>query len=107
MIKEILPEQLKEKLDAKENFLLIDCREQDEYDYCKIEGASLIPLSEFQTRAPKELRLEDEIVIYCHHGMRSAQACYYLESLGYNRVFNLSGGIEMWSLQVDSKVKRY
>lgn len=107
MPQQILPEDLNEKIKAQENFVLLDCREQDEHDYTKIEGSILIPLSEFQERAVKELNPDDVIVIYCHHGMRSWQACLYLEGHGFKNVINLAGGIEQWSISVDPKIKRY
>lgn len=107
MPKEITVHELKAKLDQKENFVFLDCREQDEFDYARIEGAQLIPISEFEQRAEKELNPQDEIVIYCHHGMRSMHACLYLENKGYTNTVNVQGGIEAWSLQVDPKIKRY
>ena len=107
MVKEITVQELKEKLDNKENFVFIDVRENDEYELCRIEGSTLIPLSEFEDRAEAELKLEDEIVIHCHHGGRSMRACQYLEDLGFEDTTNVVGGIEAWSLNIDSKITRY
>jgi rhodanese-related sulfurtransferase len=64
-------------------------------------------LSQFQQLAPQELSPEDEIVVYCHHGMRSARAQEFLKAQGYSNVLNLAGGIEAWSTQVDASVPRY
>ena len=94
-------------MDAGESFRLIDVREIQEYEYARIEGAELIPLSEFQGRYQTELQPNDDLVIYCHHGMRSAQACMFLASKGYTTLTNLSGGIEDWSVDVDPDVLRY
>jgi rhodanese-related sulfurtransferase len=90
-----------------EKFRLIDVREQEEWDAVRLEGAELIPLSQFQRLATGMLGPEDPIVLYCHHGMRSAQAQGYLKSQGYTNVLNLTGGIDAWSLQVDPSLKRY
>ena len=104
---EISAQELKRRLDAGEQFRLIDVREVEEYEYARIEGAELIPLSEFQSRYQKELNQEDDLVIYCHHGMRSAQACMFLSSQGYKNLTNLRGGIEDWSTDVDPTVPHY
>ena len=107
MVQQISVFDLKEKLDSKQNFILVDCREDDEFNYCRIDGAVLIPISRFEEEVSHHLGQDDEIVIYCHHGMRSMQACLFLESLGYQNTKNVSGGIEAWSLHIDSKVLRY
>jgi adenylyltransferase/sulfurtransferase len=67
----------------------------------------LIPLSQVQQRATSELSPDEPIVLYCHHGMRSAKAQGYLKAHGYDSVLNLTGGIDAWALQVDPKMKRY
>ncbi len=103
----ISPQQLKERLAAGEKFRLIDVREPDEFAFNRIPGAELIPLSQFQRRGPEELAPGEEIVLYCHHGMRSGQAQGFLKAQGYENVLNLSGGIDAWSTQVDPAVPRY
>lgn len=107
MPKEITVKELKQRLDNNDPIVLVDCRERDEYEYCRIEGSVLIPLSEFEKRAEKELNPDSEIVIHCHHGGRSLNACLYLEELGFENVANVVGGIEAWSLEIDPKVPRY
>lgn len=106
MAKEISVEELKTRLDNT-TVVLVDCRERDENEFCSIKGSILIPLSEFTERAAKELKVEQEICIHCHHGGRSLRACEYLVSQGFNNVFNVAGGIDAWSLRVDPKVPRY
>lgn len=106
-MKEIDVKELKRKLDAKENFKLVDVREDDEHELCRIEGAILIPLTEFPSRFADELDPNDEIVIHCHHGGRSRNACQFLMDSGYTNVANVAGGIDQWSLQIDAKIKRY
>jgi rhodanese-related sulfurtransferase len=104
---EITVEELKSKIDNNDTFILVDCREENEHKFCSIAGAKLIPLSQFEDRAESELAKDAAIVIHCHHGGRSMRACHYLEDLGYTNVTNLKGGIDQWSIKVDSKVPRY
>jgi adenylyltransferase/sulfurtransferase len=107
MIKQVNVEELKSKMDAGEKIVLVDCREPDENQYCRIEGAILIPLSEFSARGLSELDKDAEIYIHCHHGGRSQRACEFLEAQGFKSVANITGGIDAWSLRIDPKVPRY
>jgi len=86
---------------------LIDVREVEEWQHCKIEGAVLRPLSQITQWEESESAHEGPLVIYCHHGIRSAQACARLHSLGLEQPINLAGGIDRWSIEVDSSVARY
>lgn len=87
---------------------LVDVREQDEFEICRIPNAELIPLSNFAEDAPKKLGDKSKkIVVYCHHGMRSQRAANWLRQQGYEDVINLTGGIESWSETVDPSVPRY
>jgi rhodanese-related sulfurtransferase len=93
---------------AGEEFVLVDCREQDEWHVCRIEGAELLPLSHFAQTARR--RFDDparRVVIHCHHGMRSAQAAHFLRQCGMPLVWSMAGGIEAWSLGIDPDVPRY
>jgi rhodanese-related sulfurtransferase len=65
-----------------------------------------MPLSEIQRRV-HELDRGQQIVVYCHHGVRSLKVAEYLVGKGFTRVANLAGGIDAWSLHVDSRVPRY
>src|ERR1700744_3264004 len=103
----ITPTELKGWLDEKKKFRLIDVREADEWAIAKIPQAELVPLSQFQQLALQELLSEETLVLYCHHGMRSARAQGFLKAQGYTDVINLTGGIEAWALQVDVGMKRY
>lgn len=107
MIHQISVTDLKSKLDNKEDLVLVDCREAEEHEFCKIDGSVLIPLSRFQESYEEHLKPEQNVVIHCHHGGRSQRACEFLESKGFQNLSNVTGGIEAWSLQVDSSVKRY
>ena len=98
MIKEIEVSELKEKLDKGETFQFIDCREQEEWDEGHIDGATLIPLSQFQERF--EFMMPDksaQIVIQCRSGKRSMNACMFLLSKGYTDLINVEGGIMAWT----------
>ena len=98
--------ELKRKMDAREPFELIDVRETFEYEIARIDGAKLIPLREIAERAD-ELQREDPIVIHCHSGQRSTQAVRLLQQRGFANVYNLEGGIDAWSDQVDPAVPKY
>ncbi len=98
--------ELKQKMDAREPFELIDVRETFEYEIARIDGAKLIPLGEIADRAD-ELPREQLIVVHCHSGQRSAQAVRLLRQRGFANVYNLEGGIDAWSDQIDSSVPKY
>lgn len=87
---------------------LIDVREQEEWDHCRIEGADLLPLSEWPQIAIEKLSDKSQpLLIHCHHGGRSARATAWLLSQGFADVKNVAGGIDAWSLQIDPAVPRY
>lgn len=105
---EISPEELQELRAAKAPLRLIDCREDDEWHICRIEGAQLIPLSNFAELAPA--RLPDKaahLVVYCHHGVRSMRATMWLRQQGFISAQSLRGGIDLWSELIDPAVPRY
>lgn len=103
----ITPIELKARLDRGKDFRLIDVREADEWAVAHLPQAELVPLSKFQQLAVQELAPEETIVLYCHHGMRSARAQSFLKAQGYNNVLNLTGGIDAWAAQVEPTMKRY
>ena len=91
-----------------DSFVLLECREQDEWDYCHIDGAMLIPMSDLQSPAAElESFRASQIIVYCHHGVRSLRVAMWLQQQGFNHTASMSGGIEEWSLNVDSDVPRY
>jgi len=98
--------ELKQKTDAREAFELIDVREPFEYEIARIDGAKLIPLGEIGDRVD-ELRRGQTIVVHCHSGQRSAQAVRLLQQRGFSNVYNLDGGIDAWSDQIDPTVPKY
>jgi molybdopterin/thiamine biosynthesis adenylyltransferase/rhodanese-related sulfurtransferase len=98
--------ELKRKMDACEPFELIDVREPFEYEIARIDGAKLIPLGEIAERVD-ELERERPIVVHCHSGQRSAQAVRLLQQRGFSNLYNLEGGIDAWSDQIDPSVPKY
>jgi sulfur-carrier protein adenylyltransferase/sulfurtransferase len=105
-IPEISPHELKRRMDAEESFELIDVREPFEYEIARIDGAKLIPLGEITERL-NELSGEQPIIVHCHSGKRSAQAVQLLQQRGFADVYNLAGGIDAWSDQIDPNVPKY
>ena len=103
----ITVEQLKAKQDAGEKFRLIDVREPSEQRIAKIEGAEIKPLGQIMEWATELADKNQEIILHCHHGMRSDRACQYLSAQGFTNIKNLIGGIDDWSLKIDPTVTRY
>ena len=88
------------------DLLVLDVREPHEYEIARIEGAKLIPLSQLPDRLG-DLDGHREIVTHCHHGARSLKALEILKAAGFSKVRSLRGGIDAWSVNVDSNVPRY
>jgi adenylyltransferase/sulfurtransferase len=103
---EISPEELKSRLDAQAAPLLLDVRQDWETRLCRLPNAVHIPIEEIEVRTD-ELNPEDEIVVYCHQGVRSAAVVQYLRQLGFARVRNLAGGVDAWARTVDPGMRRY
>ena len=104
--KTITPREFGERRRGGDDLLLVDVREPEEYELARVEGARLLPLSLFNEWAPS-LDRERETVFVCHHGIRSAQVCAFLARQGFEKVYNLAGGIDRWSAEVDPSVPRY
>jgi rhodanese-related sulfurtransferase len=105
-VKKLSATKLKNKIEQEEKLFLLDVREPNEYEYGHIANSILIPLNQIPNRL-SELDPEQEIVIICHHGMRSQQAANYLAQSGFKNISNLTGGIDAWSCNCDSSVRRY
>jgi adenylyltransferase/sulfurtransferase len=103
----ITPAELKARLDRGEPFRLIDVREPEEWAVARLPKAELLPLSQFQQQGIKELGPDEDIVLYCHHGVRSGRVQDYLKAQGFTNVKNLTGGIDAWATQIDPTMKRY
>ncbi len=105
-VEEIGPMALKQRLDGGSKVVLLDVREPYEYSLCHLEGSKLIPLAELEQRLG-ELNPSDEIVVYCHVGVRSSRAVQLLSKKGFGRARNLAGGIRAWAQQVDPSMPTY
>lgn len=93
-------------MDSGEDFVLIDVREEDEYDICNLNG-KLIPLGEIPQRF-SEIPKDQTVVMQCRSGGRSGQAVQWLEANhGYDNLYNLAGGILAWSDEIDPSVTKY
>jgi rhodanese-related sulfurtransferase len=103
---EITPVDLKKKLDAGEEPLVLDVREPNEYQINRIPGSTLIPLGELPRRY-QELPRDREIVAQCKMGGRSSKAMDFLKSVGFTNVKNLRGGILEWIDTVDPSQPKY
>ena len=101
----ITVEELKRKLDAKEDIFILDVREPHEYDICNIKGY-LIPVGDLPKRV-SELDSSREIIAHCRSGVRSARAVNFLRSAGFKKVYNLTGGILAWADQIDPSMPKY
>ncbi len=98
--------ELKAAIDAGRKLILLDVREPFEHALCHLKSSTLIPLDQLSLRL-NELDLNDEIVAYCHVGIRSASAVSLLRDNGFTNVKNLLGGIDSWAAQVDPEMPRY
>jgi rhodanese-related sulfurtransferase len=105
-IKQLSAMELHNKLLDSGSLFLLDVREPYEFAYASLANSVLIPLGQLPRRIG-ELDPEREIVVICHHGVRSQQAALYLAHHGFKKVANLSGGIDAWSLECDASVPRY
>ncbi len=105
-VKEMTVEEFNELRNKNGNVVLVDVREPHEYQICNIEGSTLIPLGELDSRTD-ELNPEDDIVVHCHHGGRSMKAATLLKEKGFKNVLNLKGGIDEWAEKFDPEMSRY
>ena len=113
-IKEISPDELKAKLNAKEDFLLVDVRESSEFEHGRISGAHLVPRGIIEAAAdtsypkhypPLSGARNQQIVVYCATSGRSAMAAAVLQMMGYKNVLNLAGGYTRWEIEGNPVVR--
>jgi rhodanese-related sulfurtransferase len=103
---EISPQDLQARLGRPGAPVLLDVRQDWETQLCRLPNAVHIPIEELELRV-EELNARDEIVVYCHMGVRSAAVAEYLRSLGFANVRNLTGGVDSWARVVDPSMRRY
>jgi rhodanese-related sulfurtransferase len=108
MIPQIQPHELKRKLDAGEPVYLVDVRNDDEHAYCRLPESLLVPLPELPGRVEEVQPPADaQVVVYCHHGVRSLRGAAILAAAGHANAASLAGGIDAWSQLIDPAVPRY
>ena len=105
MIKDLTPKQFNDYL-LDDEVILVDVREQWEFDICQIKGAILIPMGEIAI-SYENLDKDSKIALYCHSGVRSMHVADFLLSKGFDSVANLQGGIDAWAQEIDTTVERY
>lgn len=98
--------QLQQWQQQNQDFVLLDVREDNEVQYATIPGSIHIPMNMIPLRQ-NELPDDKPIVLYCHLGMRSMQVALYLQEAGFENLYNLNGGINAWSHEVDASVPTY
>lgn len=105
---EVMVSDVQQMRTAGTEFLLLDVREPGEFATAKIENSVLIPMREVPARLEEiESWREKPIVVHCHHGGRSMRVTQWLRQQGFAHAQNMAGGIDAWSLQIDSSVPRY
>ncbi|MEE9492246.1 MAG: rhodanese-like domain-containing protein [Gammaproteobacteria bacterium] len=85
---------------------LLDVREPWEYDIAHLKGSELVPLKSIPGKLER-FDPEQEMVVICHHGIRSMQVCRYLASLGFTHLINLRGGVNAWARDIDRLMSTY
>ena len=106
---EIAPEAAKIELTVRKQAALIDVREPAEWALARIEGAEFIPMGSIPAELQKLEGLADsgDLLILCHHGVRSLQVVLWLRARGVENCYSVAGGIDRWSCEVDASVPRY
>jgi rhodanese-related sulfurtransferase len=105
---EISCREVAQKRAEGEQFLLLDCREVEENDLVAIEGSQLIPMSQLAERKNElDGKQAELLVVYCHHGMRSAQTVAWLRQQGFGKAISMAGGIDAWALEIEPGMERY
>lgn len=108
-IQQISPETLKQKMaDAGDDLILLDVREPHEREICQLPNSLAIPMPMIPLYMDK-LDHDKEIVVYCHHGVRSYHVINYLIEAGFEpeNLLNLEGGIDAWAMRVEPEMRRY
>jgi len=106
-MQQMTPTQLRDYLETASSMpLLIDVREPWEFDICAIDNSILIPMGQIPAKIDT-LDPDQEIVVICHHGIRSANVCRYLEHQGFDQMINLAGGVDAWAKDIDIDMAVY
>jgi rhodanese-related sulfurtransferase len=106
MLSNLTPAEIRDALATRTDLLLVDVREPAEYAIAHIEGATLMPMQTIPEQLAT-LPRDKEIMLHCHHGMRSEMAGNFLLAQGFSRVSHMVGGIDRWSDDVDPAIVKY
>jgi adenylyltransferase/sulfurtransferase len=108
MVREITAAELARKLAAGEAVYLVDVRTPREHETAALPNSQLVPLATLSRRLDEVRPPEGAlVVVYCHHGIRSLTGAAILAHAGFSDVASLAGGIDAWSVEIDSQVPRY
>ena len=105
-VRNITPADVRRLLADTSDAMLLDVREPWEHDIAHIPGSLLVPFAQLPLKLP-HLNPQKPVVVVCHHGIRSWHAACLLEQNGFETVFNLAGGIDAWSQEIDAGIPRY
>ena len=106
---ECTPREVFQRRQDGEELLLIDCRTHEERALVSIEDSVHVPQDELSSNLERLFRMEDasELVVYCHHGVRSLAVVAALREAGFESVRSMAGGIHRWSQDVDPDLPTY
>lgn len=108
MYSQLSPKEVEAWLKSAKPPKLLDVRQPEEHELVALPDSLLLPLGELYSRAEElEAWKDQDVVVYCHHGIRSLNAIGQLKHLGFTKLHNLAGGIDRWSLEVDRALPRY
>lgn len=101
--------EVKRRMDSGDRVVLIDVREPEEHRAAHIDGARLIPMRTVPANLQtiEGLSYEADVVVFCHHGVRSLQVVHWLREQGVANASSMAGGIDRWSVEIDPAVPRY
>lgn len=106
-IQQISPNSLQQQLrDNPHAYFLLDVREPHEYQLANIDNSVLIPMNQVPERLD-ELDKSQQIVVICHHGVRSEHVAYFLDQQGFKQIINLTGGVDAWARSCDAEMAVY
>ena len=103
---EITVQELQAKQDVGADCVLIDVREPEEVALVQLPNSVHIPMGDIPSRL-HELDPDSEIVVYCHHGVRSLQVAHFLHQHDFEHIVSLAGGIDVWAIEIEPEMARY
>ncbi len=105
-MRNLVPQHVQALFAVESHLLLLDVREEWEYEICHIDSSINIPMANVPG-ALKDFDPDAQTIVICHHGARSMQVANYLESAGFSNVINLDGGISAWAMTIDPNMQQY